>query len=100
MILISEEELAQLRRQATEPDARLKDMIDANRQVERYAGKLEAALERIGETCHLALRIEELGSLPHEDLRKALHIIEGLVQVKDNRTRLGMDYYYASNEQG
>lgn len=90
MILISEEELAQLRRQATEPDARLKDMIDANKEAERYAGKMEAALERIGETCHLALRIEELGSLPYDDLRKALHIIEGLVQVKDDRRTIGV----------
>lgn len=97
MILISEEELAMLRRQATEPDARLKDMIDANKEAERYAGKLEQALERIGDTCCLALRIEELGSLPYDELRKALHIIEGLAQVKDDRRTIGR---YAPNEQG
>jgi hypothetical protein len=97
VILISEEELALLRREATEPSLRLEHMIVANKEAERYAGKLEQALERIADACSLALSIEELGSLPYDELRKALHIIEGLVQVKDDRKTVGR--YYGS-EQG
>lgn len=80
-----------------ERDVRLDDLLLAYNECERYAGKMEATLELILETCCLALRIEDLGSLPYENLRGALRIIEGLAQVRDDRRKI---YAHAPSEQG
>lgn len=100
MILISEAELTELRLKATEPDARLKDMIDANKEAERYAGKMERALERVLAVCQLvknARHSHDTVLAGERDAFAALDIIEGLAMVKDDRKRIAP---YAPNKQG
>lgn len=94
MILITEAELAELRRRATEPDARVADLIEASKQTERYAGQLETALERIRVVCRLA-RGSDAG-----DLHDALDLISGLALVKDDRTTIGVRHLFNAQKQG
>lgn len=83
MIVITEHELGELRRKASEPDARLADMIEANKEAERYAGRLEAVLEHIRTVCRLA----HVGDNVEYD--SVLDVIAALARVKDDRTTIG-----------
>ncbi len=93
MIVITEQELAELQRRASEPDARLKDLIDANKEAERYAGRMETALERIATVCRLARHAE----IDATEFVCVLDLIQGLSMVKDDRRSIGK---YGPNEQG
>ncbi len=72
-------------------DERVKDLIEVNKEAERYAGQLERAVERIALVCRLARDSEP------QDLACVLDLIGSLAMVKDDRKRIAP---YAPNEQG
>jgi hypothetical protein len=94
VILISEEELATLRRQAAEPDARLGDLLEAHKEAERYAAKMENALDHIRLVCRLAVACEP------SDVGEVLSLIVCLARVKDDRTTIGMRHLINAQKQG
>ena len=63
-------------------DVRVKDLIEAHRQTERYAGELERKLERVLAVCSLAstARFDQLGDV--------VDVIAALAAFKDSRTRI------------
>lgn len=86
---------------STERDARLDDLIEANKEAERYAGKMERALERIATVCRLVRSApvpikesEVQAAILAMDALAALDVIEGLAVVRDDRRRIApLDTY-------
>lgn len=63
-------------------DERVKDLIEAHRQLERYAAALERAVERVQAVCKLAQ------TASYANLPEVVDLIEVVAQVKDPRTKL------------
>lgn len=64
-------------------DQRVLDLIEANKEAERYAGKMETALEHIVTVCRLGRYAERV------ELHSVLDLIGALAQVKDDRITVG-----------
>ena len=77
-------------------DVRVKELIEAHRQLERYAGELERAVERVQTVCKLA------DGASFAQLADVVDLINVVTKVKDPRTRLftGLDLADAALEQG
>lgn len=79
---------------STERDARLDDLLEAGREAERYAAKMENALDHIKLVCRLAVGCEP------SDVAEVLSLIVCLARVKDDRTTIGMRHLFNAQKQG
>lgn len=81
-------------------DQRVLDLIEAYREAERYAAKLELAAERVKVLCRVGIRASASTGLSHEEAVALLHLIGQLAEVKDDRSRIFIEAADAPNEQG
>lgn len=77
---------------STERDARIDDLIEANKEAERYAGDMERALENIRSVCLIARKAGSVGEGDDgelaETLYEAINLIHTLALVRDSRKQI------------